>query len=68
MYISTPIMDNTQPTIMVMPTPAIPISFPLMISHGVADDNSTSIIRLDFSSIVLFSSMFTTVKIAIHIM
>jgi hypothetical protein len=48
-----PIKDKIHVAIMVNPIAAMPANLPIIHSPGVTDESSTSMIRFDFSSIMI---------------
>ena len=61
-----PNMEPIHANCIVTPTAATPRTLPRSSSLVVTEESKTSMIRLDFSSIVLFSNIWATVKMAIH--
>ena len=57
---------NSQTPTMVKPMAAMPKSLPIINSPGVTEDKRTSMMRLDFSSMVLFRSIWMMTKMATH--
>ena len=55
---------NIQAPTMVSPMAEIPSSLPIINSPGVTDESKTSMMRLDFSSMVLLSSIWIITKMA----